>query len=444
MSDISAAVNIENISSVKMKVSFGIPWADVKNELDTVYRQVGKSAKIKGFRPGKIPREILERHYRREAEDETVSNLVNRHYWKTLQEKQIPAVTRPEIEQKGIEAEKEFSFSATFEVEPVIEPKDYLGLELEKDEPVVTEEDLAARLQELRQMFATMEEMHEERGALPGDFVTIDFEGSLAGEMLKELKSENYFLEIGSNAFVPGFEAHLIGMKNGETGSITVKFPETYQASHLAGKDVVFTVTIKGIRVKKLPEIDEEFVKNFEKYDSLEALRTDVRKALEEEKRRRSDAEFERLIDARLLANNDFEVPEAMVERQIYYMMSDARQRMAAGGMDPKRAADLSFRLHDQFREEALRIVKVSLLLKSIAAKEALQVGEDELEKEIRDIALQRGQDYQTVRDKLEKDDLAENIRRVLLNRKTYEFLREKATITPIRKQNTEGAEEEK
>lgn len=444
MSDISPAVNIENISSVKMKVSFGIPWADVKSELDAVYRQVGKTAKIKGFRPGKIPREILERHYRREAEDETVTNLVNRHYWKTLQEKQIPAVTRPEIEQKGIEAEKEFSFSATFEVEPVIEPKDYLGLELEKDEPVVTEEDLAARLQELRQMFATMEEMHEERGALPGDFVTIDFEGSLAGEMLKELKSENYFLEIGSNAFVPGFEDHLIGMKNGETGSITVKFPETYQTSHLAGKDVVFTVTIKGIRVKKLPEIDEEFVKNFERYDSLEALRADVRKALEEEKRRRSDAEFERLIDARLLANNDFKVPESMVERQIYYMMSDARQRMTAGGMDPKRAADLSFRLHDQFREEALRIVKVSLLLKSIAAKDALQVGEDELEKEIREIALKRGQDYQTVREKLEKDDLAENIRSVLLNRKTYEFLREKATITPIRKQNTESAEEGK
>lgn len=443
MSD-SAAVNIESISSVKMKLSFDIPWLDVKSELDTVYRQVGKTAKIKGFRPGKIPREILERYYRREAEDETASNLVNRHYWKTLQEKQIPAVTRPEIEQKGIEAEKEFSFSATFEVEPVVEPKDYIGLALEKEEPVVTEEDFAARMEELRRMFATMEELQEERGALRGDFVTIDFEGSVAGEAIKELKSENYFLEIGSNAFVPGFEDQLIGAKKSETVSIAVKFPETYHAAHLAGKDVAFTVGVKGIRIKKLPEIDEEFVKNFERYDSLEALRADVRKSLEEDKRRRSDAELERLIDARLLANNDFEVPGSLVERQIYYMISDTQRRMAAGGMDPKQAADLSFRLHDQFREEALRTVKVGLLLRSIAEKEGLQVAEDELEKEIREIAMQRGQDYRIVREKLEKDALIDNISNVLLNRKTYEFLREKATITPIRKERIESAEEGK
>ena len=444
MSDISTAVNIENIGSVKMKLSFDVPWPDVKSELDAVYRQVGKTAKIKGFRPGKIPREILERYYRQQAEEEAASKLVNRLYWKTLQERQIRAVTRPEIEQKGIEPEKEFSFSATFEVEPVIEPKDYLGLQLEKEEPVVTEEDLAARIRELRGMFATMEEMNEERGVLPGDFLTIDFEGALAGETLKELKSENYFLEVGSNAFVPGFEEQLVGMKNGDTGSITVKFPDTYPAPHLAGKDVAFTVTIKGIRVKKLPEIDEEFVKNFERYDSLDALRADVRKSLEEEKRRRSDAEFERHIDAKLLANNDFEVPESLLERQIYYLMSDAQQRMAAGGMDPQRAADFSFRLHDQFREEALRTVKVGLLMKSIAAKEALRVGEDELEKEIRQIALQRNQDYQTVREKLEKDDLIENIRNVLLNRKTHEYLMEKATITTVRKERTEIAGEEK
>jgi len=427
-----------------MKLSFDIPWLDVKSELDTVYRQVGKTAKIKGFRPGKIPREILERYYRREAEDETASNLVNRHYWKTLQEKQIPAVTRPEIEQKGIEAEKEFSFSATFEVEPVVEPKDYIGLALEKEEPVVTEEDFAARMEELRRMFATMEELQEERGALRGDFVTIDFEGSVAGEAIKELKSENYFLEIGSNAFVPGFEDQLIGAKKSETVSIAVKFPETYHAAHLAGKDVAFTVGVKGIRIKKLPEIDEEFVKNFERYDSLEALRADVRKSLEEDKRRRSDAELERLIDARLLANNDFEVPGSLVERQIYYMISDTQRRMAAGGMDPKQAADLSFRLHDQFREEALRTVKVGLLLRSIAEKEGLQVAEDELEKEIREIAMQRGQDYRIVREKLEKDALIDNISNVLLNRKTYEFLREKATITPIRKERIESAEEGK
>ena len=183
MSDISAAVKIEDISSVKKKLSFDIPWADVKNELDTVYRKVGKTAKIKGFRPGKIPRAILESYYREQAEEETVTNLVNRYYWEALKEKEIPSVTHPQIEQKGIEAEKDFTFSATIEVEPIIDPKDYLGLELEREEPVVTEEDLEARLLEIRQMFATMEDLNEERGVAEGDFVTLDFAGSIAGKV---------------------------------------------------------------------------------------------------------------------------------------------------------------------------------------------------------------------------------------------------------------------
>jgi len=434
VSDISAAVKIEELSPVRMKLSFEIPWPDVKSELDTVYRQVGRTAKVRGFRPGKIPREILERHYRAQAEEETVSNLVNRYYWETLQEKGIAAVNRPEVEQTGIEVQKGFSFSATVEVEPVIEPKNYLGLELEQEEPVVTDEDLAARLQEIRQMFATMEELQEERGVIPGDFVTLDFEGSLAGEPLKELKSDNYFIEIGSKTFVPGFEDQLIGMKKGETGSVTVRFPETYHAAHLAGKEVVFAVGIQGIRTKTLPEIDEDFVKNFERYESLEALRADVRNSLEEEKRRRSLAELERNMEKKLLENNEFEVPASFVERQIYYLISDAQRRMAAGGMDPKKAAEFSFKLRDQFREEALRNVKTALLLKSIAGKEALTVSDEELDEEIRQIGARRGKDPETVRKELEKDDLIDNVRSELLNRKTYAFLKENARIKPIKK----------
>ena len=205
MSDISAAVKIEDISTVKKKLSFDIPWAEVKDELDSVYRKVGKKAKVKGFRPGKIPRGILETHYKEEVEEETASNLVNRYYWETLQEKAIPVVMQPQIGQKGIEAEKNFTFSATVEVEPTIEPRDYVGLDLEKEDAAVTDEDLDARMQEIRQMFATMEEVGEDRGVINGDFVTLDFAGTLAGESLKELKADNHLLEIGSKTFVPGF-----------------------------------------------------------------------------------------------------------------------------------------------------------------------------------------------------------------------------------------------
>jgi trigger factor len=405
---------------------------------------VGKKAKIRGFRPGRIPRGILEAHYREEAEEETVSNLVNRYYWETLQEKKIPAVMQPEIEQKGIETEKNFTFSATVEVEPAVEPRDYIGLELEKEEPVVTEKELEARMQEIRQMFATMEEVSEDRGIIAGDFVTLDFTGTLDGKPLKELKSENHLLEIGSKTFVPGFEDQVVGMKKGDTKSFAVQFPENYHAAHLAGKDVEFVVMIKGIRIKKIPEIDEQFIKNFERYESLEALRDDIRKNLEEEKKRKIAVAFERQISDRLLEKNAFEVPESFVERQIYYMMSDTQRRMVSGGMDPKKAAEFSFKLHDQFREEAAKIVKTVLLLKGIAGKEGLTAGDDEVENQIREIAAQRAQDYETLKKSLDKDDLIDNIRSEILNRKTYEFLEVKAKVATVRNANKDMPEERK
>lgn len=432
MSDISTAVKIEDISSVKKKISFDIPWADVKNELEGAYRKVGKTAKVKGFRPGKIPRSILEKYYREQAEDEAISTLVNKYYWDALQEKGISVVTRPQIEQKGIEQDKDFSFSAIVEIEPVVDPKDYIGLELNKEESVVTDEDLEARLQEIRQMFATMEDLQEDRAVIPGDFVVLDFTGKVSGEPLKELTAENHLLEIGSKTFVPGFEEQLIGTKKGENKTVVVKFPESYGAAHLAGKEAEFSIVVKGIRIKKAPEINEDFVKNFERYDSLEALRADVRKNLEEEKRRKAAADLDRDISEKLLAKNDFEVPESFVEQQIYYMMSDMQRRMTAGGMDQKKAAEFCFKLRDQFREEAIKTVKTVLLIKNITRKEGITVDEGEVEKRIREMASQRGQDAETLKKTLEKDDMVDSIRSEILSRKTYDFLAAKAHITAV------------
>lgn len=444
MSDISAAVRIEDLSSVKKKLSFDVPWADVKNELDIVYRKVGKTAKVKGFRPGKIPRSIMEMYYREQAEEETVSSLVNRYYWETLQEKEIPAVTQPQIEQKGIEQDKDFSFSAIIEVEPVVDPKDYIGLELKKEDPVVTDEDLETRLQEIRQMFATMEDLNDDRGVIKGDFVALDFTGKVAGESLKELTAENHLLEIGSKTFVPGFEDQLIGIKKGESKTFIVKFPEPYVAAHLAGKEVEFAVTIRGIRVKRAPEIDENFVKNFERYDSLEALRADVRKNLKEEKKRKVAADLDKDISEKLLASNDFEVPESFIERQIYYMMSDTQRRMVSGGMDPKKAAEFCFKLRDQLREEATKIVKTVILIKNIARKEAITVDEGEVEKQIGEMASQRSQDFETLKKSLKKDDMVDSIKSEILSRKTYEFLVVKAHIMTVRAEKTGKPEGEK
>ena len=441
MSETQTAVTIEDISPVKKKLSFAVPWTNVQDELNKVYREAAKTARIKGFRPGKIPRKILEVHYREQVEDEAISNLVNQYYWDTLQEKQIQAVSKPQIEQQGIEAEKDFTFSATVEVEPLVVPKDYLGIDLEKEELIVTDEDVQGKLDEIRQMFATMEDLQEDRALVTGDFATIDFEGFLDGKTRNELKAENYLLELGSGSFVPGFEDQLVGVKKGETKTVKVTFPETYHATDLAGKDVEFIVTVKAIRTKKLPEINEEFVKNFERYESLEALRDDVRKRLEEEKKHYIADEFQKTIAEKLLATNDFEVPASYVERQIYYMMSETQRRMISGGMEPKKAAEFTLKLRDQFHDEAQKAVKMILLLKSIAEKESLSVSDDELESRVREIAQQRSQDYDSFRKTLAKDDLLENIRSEILTGKTYEFVEMKGRVTTVKKSGKELAE---
>lgn len=257
MGEVAAEVKIEEINSVKKKLSLEIPWSEVKRELDEAYNMVGKKAKVKGFRPGKTPRKILEMYYKDQAEEEAISNLVSKSYSKALETNEIMAVSQPVIDQKGIETDKDFAYSATVEVQPVFEPKDYIGIEAEKEELEITDSDVETRLEQLRQMYSTIESIEEDREVAEGDFVSIDFEGKVDDEVRKELSSENYLLEIGSRKFAPGFEEQLIGAQKGEFREVQVTFPDEYQNKDFAGKKSLFSVTVKDIREKKIPDLEK-------------------------------------------------------------------------------------------------------------------------------------------------------------------------------------------
>jgi trigger factor len=428
------AIKMEEISLVKKKLSFEIPWSEVKEELDAVYRNVGKKAKIKGFRPGKIPRKILESHFKDHAEEETITNIVNKYYWQTLEDKGIMALSRPDITQDGFKENTNFTFTVSFETEPDFEPKGYDGIELEKEKIQITESDLENRLKEIRQMFATMEEVKDNRPATMGDYVTIDFAGSLDGESHQELKADNHLLELGSKGFIPGFEEQLVGMKNSETKAINVKFPEDYHEKKFAGKDVIFTVTIKDIKEKKLPEIDENFIKNFDKYNSLDELKKDVRKTLEQDCQRLTETNLQNKIMEIILKENDFEVPPSLIEKQIFYMMADTQKRMTSAGMDENGAMELSFKMRDKFKEEAEKVVKSFLLLKKIAQKEAIQVEEADLDQHIRELAAKHGRDYEQIRNAFEKEERKDNLKTELIQKKVFDFIEQKANIKVVEK----------
>lgn len=427
-------VKVEDISPIKKKLSFDISWSEVKKELDSVYKDVGKKAKVKGFRQGKIPRNILESMYKEYAQEETITKLVNKYYWDALKDNNIVAVGQPDIEQKGLDEERNFTFTATVEVEPAIEPKGYVGLDLVKEEHDVIDADVEKRLQEVRDMFATMEEVEAERGIGEGDFAVIDFEGTLDGNNLKEMKADNYLLEMGSKTFIPGFEEQLTGMKKGQTKEIKINMPDDYHASHLAGKEVVFSVALKNIKEKKLPNVDEKFIKNFDKYETLDDLKKDILKTLEEENRARSTTTLKNLIIDKLLEANEFEVPPTFVNRQVSFMIADMQRRMTMRGMKQQEPSELYTRFYDLYKDDALKVVKTILLIKSIADQESVSVSDNEIDEKIKEIAEQRAQSYESLKKSLVEGNMIEDIKSEILNTKVFRLIEDKANITIVKK----------
>lgn len=434
MSENTMAVKVEDVSPVKKKILFDISWLEVKKELDTAYKNVGKKAKIKGFRQGKVPRNVLESLYKEHAEDEAISNLVNKYYWEALKENNINAIAQPNIDQKGIEPEKNFTFTAVVEVEPIVEPTDYIGLQLEREKYEVKDSDVDARLEEVRDMFSTMEEVEADRGVCEGDFVVIDFEGVVDGKSLKEMKAENYLLEVGSKRFVPGFEEQLIGMKKSKMEQVKIKLPDDYHAKNLAGKEVVFSVTLKNIKEKKLPELNEAFIKNFDKYESLDDLKKDIKKTLEEENIARSNSAFKSQIIEKLLQSNQFEVPQAFVNRQVSYMIEDTQKRLAARGMKREETPERYKEFYDHYKDEAAKMVRTSLILKNIGEKESISVSDQEIEEKIRELAQLRGQNYDSLKESLEKGNMIEDIKNEILTTKVFGFIEDRAKVESIEK----------
>ncbi|HPO22066.1 MAG TPA: trigger factor, partial [Smithellaceae bacterium] len=382
----------------------------------------------------KIPRKVLETYFKSDAEGEAITNIVNRYYWQELDQRKMVSLSRPEIEQNGLKEDTDFSFSASFETEPEIDPQGYQGIELTRTEIKVSDADMEKRLNEIRRMFASLQDVAEDRPAAMGDFVTIDFAGTLDGEALPELKADDYLLELGSKRFVPGFEEQVAGMKKGEKKDISVTFPADYSESKMAGKNVVFSITLKELKEQKLPELNEEFVKNFDKYNTLDDLKSEVRKSMEEQCKRQSDAKLKDSITEVLLAANAFEAPASLVQRQIFYMIADTQKRMRSAGMDEKSAMELSFRMHDQFKTEAEKTVRAFLLFKKIAEKEAVAVSDEDMDNHIKELSEIHHVGIDSVKSIYEDEEKKESLKAEILQKKVFDFIEQRANIKVVEK----------
>ena len=413
---------VEEINPVKKKINIEIEPDSVAKEMDKAIKDVAKKAKIPGFRPGKAPKNVVEKHYGEEVRSEVMNRLISDSYLMALQEHKLSPVDMPKIENITTLAKgSSLSFTATVEVRPSITLGTYDGIEVKEQDLSVTDDELNQTLDRLREMYAQLEVV--EGQTLAQDHTAIiDFEGFHDGKTIEGAKAVDHMLAIGSGNLIPGFEEQIIGMKKGETREIQVTFPADYTNKEIAGKDARFTVTLKEIKKKVLPELNDEFAKDTGGNKSVEELKARVREDLEARKRdEQGSAQREELM-SRLVDAHAFEVPEGMVEHELQTMARQQATRFARQGMDIK-SFDVK-KFMEKNRDLAVKRVKGILLLEEIAVKEKVSVTDQELSASIAAMAKSAGQTADAVRKYYESQDGGlDNLRASLVQEKTLGLL---------------------
>jgi trigger factor len=423
-------IQMENLSDIKRKLQIVVPSAEVTEEFNRVFKDLGKRVKVKGFRPGKVPRSVLEMYYKKQVQDEVSDALVRRSLAEALKDKDLEAVgfNWPEPLPPVVSGE-DFRYLVEVEVPPEFTAENYQGLTIEDQKVEVTDDMVEARLEEIRQNNAMLEPVTESRSAEEGDFVVLDYQGYFAGEALTEAKAENTYLEIGAGKFNLDFEKNLIGLAPGQEARFAVDLPQDFFNPLLAGKVIEFAVKVQELKQKVVPELDDAFAEslggNFQTLADLrQAIREDIIKGKERERQGRLE---EQALD-QLIAAHPFEAPpsllrqeqEGILRDQVHFMQS---QGLNLEGMDMEK-------MLERLKPKAERRVRVRLIFDKIAAQENIALEEGEFEAGLAQIAERSGRPMAQVKQYYEENNLMEGLRRQLLDEKVMKLILDAAELT--------------
>ena len=416
--------SVEEISPVKKKLVVEIGADVVDKSVNDAYRRLGKRAKIPGFRPGKVPRKIMERYFSAEVQQDVTRELVNETLPRAVEETDTFPLTMPVIENDMLKTGQNFKYTATMEVKPRFELKDYMGIEVEKEVFSVTDEDVKNRLEEIRRSNGTLKQVEEDRAVKPEDYVVIEYQGFEDGQPIEGVKAENFLLRIGSNDFHPDFEKALIGRKKGEPTEIKVTFEETHYHPRLAGKSVDFKVKVTEIKEMELPELNDEFAKKLgDDFKDLETLEKKLKEDMIKREETRTDRELKKKLLEKIAEGIEFELPESLVESEVRNATENIRQNLVRSGSSIEKAGLDETRLRQNLRPGAEKRVKEMLILGKIAGDNELSIDEVELTDGFRNMANSMGQDLQSVRRFYEANNLIDSFRESLLEEKTLNYL---------------------
>ena len=385
------SVQVEKLEKNMAKLTIEVSAAEFEKALEDAFLKNKNKISVPGFRKGKVPRQMVEKMYGPEIFYEDAANaLIPDAYSKALDECEEDIVSSPEIDVTQIEKGKSFIYTATVALKPEVKLGKYKGVKVEAAEVTVTDEEVDAKIEKERENNARTIEVTD-RPVKDGDMTVLDFEGFVDGVAFDGGKGENYPLTIGSGAFIPGFEEQLVGAEIGKEVEVNVTFPEDYQAEELKGKAAVFKCTIKEIKEKELPALDDEFASEVSEFDTLEEYKKDVKETLTIEKEKAArEAKEAAVIDA-IIADSDMDIPEAMVTTQQKQMIDEFAQRMQMQGLSMEQyfqftGATLD-KMMEQVKPQAETRIKSRLVLEAVAAKEGIEATEEDYEEEIKTMA---------------------------------------------------------
>ncbi|MFC7365505.1 MULTISPECIES: trigger factor [Bhargavaea] len=426
------AVNWEKQEGNQGVLTFEVPAETFNKGLDQAFKKVVKQVNVPGFRKGKVPRKIFEQMFGVESlYQDAIDAVLPEAYSNAIDEADISPVAQPEINVEEIEQGKPVVFTANVTVKPEVKLGEYKGLEVERQDTAVTDEEIEEQLNDRRQGNAEFV-IKEDEAAAEGDTVVLDFEGFTDGEAFEGGKAEGYELELGSGNFIPGFEEQLVGVKAGDSKDVEVSFPEEYHAAELAGKPATFKVTVHEVKARELPELDDEFAKEIDsEVESLDELRSKLKEQTAQEKKDASEAALRDELVEQAAKNAEIEIPEVMVESEVDRMVQEFGQRLQQQGM----TLDLYYQfsgqdeaaLRAQMKEDAETRVRVSLVLEAIAEAEGVTVGEEDIQEELQTMSGQFNMDTEQIKQILGGTEMLENDIRF---KKTIEFLVENAKIS--------------
>lgn len=426
---------VEDISSVKKTLHVEIPKDEVNRELDKAYNQLKKSAKIKGFRPGKVPRSVLERMFKKDVHADVSSKLIQNSFIDVIKQTELKVVGNPDLQPPELTIDSPYKYQATVEITPEIADIDFKGLKLQRTRYQASDGEVDIQLKSLQKNMAKYEKISDNRSVRDGDFVLIDFEGSKDGAPVPEFeKAENFNMQIGKAVISEDFDRQLVGMQTGDSKALKIQFDKDHPNEKLAGQEITFQVMLNEIRQEILPPIDDELAKKAGPYETLDDLKKIIMENLKQGYEKRMEQELNEQIFAELIARTEFEVPDALVEMELQGIIEEAERSFAYRNISLEEMGLSRETIAEKYRDTALKQVKRHLMLDKIIDQETLSLSDEELEDGLREMAENFNQPLEEINKYYgQNPDKLEFFKHTLLEKKAIKLIIDSGIIKDVK-----------